>query len=92
MCFWVKDGWCYCVSREVCVFVLGGCLHVSLLGWSSFRKRERRVLCVCMENNAIYIQTVAGGPPSSVEQPGCGDKETNRRKSQGEKVTQEETG
>lgn len=24
-----KDGWCHCVSREVCVFVLGGCLQVS---------------------------------------------------------------
>lgn len=71
-----------CLFWEVCVFVLGGCLHVSPLGWSSLRKRERRGFCVCVENNAIYIQTVAGGPPSSDEQSGCGDK----------KVTQEETG
>lgn len=35
VCSWGKDGWCHCVSREVCVFVLGGGLFAGLvtLSW-----------------------------------------------------------
>lgn len=63
-----EGGWCYCVSREVCVFVFGGgggggvCRsRNSLLGWSDLRTRVRRVcacvqicVCVCIEDIAIY--------------------------------------
>lgn len=43
VCLRGKDGWCYCVSREVHVFALGGAVcrsRRSLLGWSGLRKGE----------------------------------------------------
>ena len=55
-----KDGWCHCVSWEVCVFVFWGGVcrsRNSLLGWSGFRERERRVLCVCVCTEDIAIHS-----------------------------------
>lgn len=42
-----KDGSCYCVSREVCVFVFGGGAvcgsRNSVLGWSGLGRGEGRM-------------------------------------------------